>query len=171
MMIPLAILFQTVKSFLPAMLEKDHGHILNIASSVGLFTLRNLSDYSASKFGVVGFTECLDYEITFTGCKNVHTTLVCPHHIKTQLFRGCKQKWEFILFSEISILAFMVCDLSYKSQQGSTDIPCLQSLVELYVFPLWPSCCTDYTATGYTWTTAMHGFSSNRGPINSRCLF
>ena len=92
MMIPLAILFQTVKSFLPAMLEKDHGHILNIASSVGLFTLRNLSDYSASKFGVVGFTECLDYEITFTGCKNVHTTLVCPHHIKTQLFRGCKQK-------------------------------------------------------------------------------
>ena len=48
------IFLQTVKAFLPEMLEKDHGHIVSIASSAGLVGVNGLADYCASKFAAVG---------------------------------------------------------------------------------------------------------------------
>ena len=36
------------------MLEKDHGHIVSIASSAGLVGVNGLADYCASKFAAVG---------------------------------------------------------------------------------------------------------------------
>lgn len=42
------------KAFLPEMLERDHGHIVNIASSAGLVGVNGLADYCASKFAAVG---------------------------------------------------------------------------------------------------------------------
>ncbi|XP_060586691.1 epidermal retinol dehydrogenase 2-like isoform X2 [Ruditapes philippinarum] len=89
--------FWTVKCFLPAMLRRNHGHIVNIASSTGLVGLKNLSDYSSSKYGIVGFTEVLHYEIIFSGYSGVHTTLVCPSFVNTKLFDGCKYRFPRLL--------------------------------------------------------------------------
>lgn len=89
--------FWTVKCFLPSMLRRNHGHIVNIASSTGLVGLKNLADYSASKYGIVGFTEVLHYEIIFSGYSGVHTTLVCPSFVKTKLFEGCKYRFPSII--------------------------------------------------------------------------
>ncbi|XP_053382909.1 epidermal retinol dehydrogenase 2-like [Mercenaria mercenaria] len=89
--------FWTVKSFLPSMLRRNHGHIVNIASSTGLVGLKNLADYSSSKYGIVGFTEVLHYEIIFSGYSGVHTTLVCPSFVKTKLFDGCKYRFPSLL--------------------------------------------------------------------------
>jgi len=36
------------------MLEKNHGHIVSIASSAGLVGVNGLADYCASKFAAVG---------------------------------------------------------------------------------------------------------------------
>ena len=55
---------QTTKAFLPAMLEKNHGHIVTIASSAGLFGVTGLADYCASKFAAVGFDESMRNEIS-----------------------------------------------------------------------------------------------------------
>lgn len=85
--------FWTVKSFLPSMLRRNHGHIVNIASSAGLVGLNKLTDYSASKFGVVGFTEVLNYEVVYSGYSGVYTTLVCPSFIKTGMFDGCEMRY------------------------------------------------------------------------------
>lgn len=41
---------QILKAFLPAMMEKNHGHIVTIASIAGLIGAYQLTDYSASKF-------------------------------------------------------------------------------------------------------------------------
>jgi short-subunit dehydrogenase len=54
---------------------------------------QNLADYSATKYGVAGFTEVLHYEIIFSGYTGVHTTLVCPSFVKTKLFDGCKYRY------------------------------------------------------------------------------
>lgn len=54
---------QTAKAFLPTMLEKNHGHLVTIASSAGLFGVTGLADYCASKFAAVGFDETLRMEI------------------------------------------------------------------------------------------------------------
>ena len=58
---------QTVKAFLPAMLEKNHGHLVTIASSAGLFGNAGLADYCASKFAAVGFDESVRSEIAVKG--------------------------------------------------------------------------------------------------------
>lgn len=50
---------QTVKAFLPSMLEKNRGHIVSTASAAGLFGVAGLCDYCASKFAAVGFMESL----------------------------------------------------------------------------------------------------------------
>ena len=46
------------------MLEKNHGHIVTIASSAGLFGVTGLADYCASKFAAVGFDESMRNEIS-----------------------------------------------------------------------------------------------------------
>ncbi|XP_064597314.1 epidermal retinol dehydrogenase 2-like [Liolophura sinensis] len=89
--------FWTVKCFLPSMMEKNHGHVVNIASSVGLIGLSRLVDYSSSKFGVVGFSEVLHYELASSGYDGVHTTVVCPSFVKTGMFQGCKMRFRWIL--------------------------------------------------------------------------
>ena len=74
------------------MLEKNHGHIVSIASSAGLVGVCGLCDYCASKFGAVGFNESLMMELSNTGKTGVHTTLVCPFFINTGMFDGVKTR-------------------------------------------------------------------------------
>ncbi|RUS91613.1 hypothetical protein EGW08_000586 [Elysia chlorotica] len=87
----------TTKEFLPSMLENNHGHVVNMGSSAGLVGLSQLVDYSTSKFGVVGFTQTLNYELHFSGHDGVATTLVCPSFVKTGMFAGCKMEYPLIL--------------------------------------------------------------------------
>ena len=45
------------------MVSIDSGHIVTIASLSGIFASPGLTDYSASKFGAVGFDEALRLEL------------------------------------------------------------------------------------------------------------
>ena len=54
---------QTGKTFIPSMLEKNHGHIVTIASMAGKTGCAGLVDYCASKHAAVGFHESLTAEI------------------------------------------------------------------------------------------------------------
>lgn len=82
--------FWLVKSFLPAMLEKNHGHVVTIASMAGIFGQAGLCDYCASKFAAVGFDESLRNELINLNKTGVKTTVVCPYFIKTGMFEGVK---------------------------------------------------------------------------------
>lgn len=42
------IFFQTTKAFLPKMLEMNHGHIVTVASSLGLFSTAGVEVSTAS---------------------------------------------------------------------------------------------------------------------------
>ncbi|KAH9490573.1 hypothetical protein Btru_034156 [Bulinus truncatus] len=88
---------RTTKEFLPSILANNHGHIVNVSSSCGLIGLKQLVDYSASKFGVTGFTQTLNYEMHFGHHDGVYTTLVCPSYVKTGMFKGCKMAFPTIL--------------------------------------------------------------------------
>ena len=63
---------QTTKAFLPSTLENNHGHVVTIASSAGLFGVCCLCDYCASKFGLVGFNESLMMELGVRKKAGVH---------------------------------------------------------------------------------------------------
>ena len=76
--------------FLPDMIQKKEGHIVNMASAAGLMAVPDLTSYSASKFAVVGFTESLRMELRQMKLKEIHTTTVCPSLVTTGMFDGMK---------------------------------------------------------------------------------
>ncbi|KAH9496186.1 hypothetical protein Btru_010427 [Bulinus truncatus] len=85
--------FWTTKSFLPSMVSRNHGHIVTIASSAGLFGISGLSDYCASKFAAVGFDESLRNELSKQKKTGVKTTVVCPFYIRTGMFTGVRSRF------------------------------------------------------------------------------
>ncbi len=72
-----------VRAALPY-LEKNHGRIVTVASTLGLRALSDASAYCASKFGVVGFTRALSAELK----GRVGITLLIPGGMRTSFFDG-----------------------------------------------------------------------------------
>lgn len=83
--------FWTLQAFLPQMVERGSGHIVTIASSVGLAAGARVTDYAASKAAVVGLTESLRLELA-DQAPGVRTTLVCPNIMDTPLFAGAEMR-------------------------------------------------------------------------------
>lgn len=78
------------KAILPGMTARNCGNIVNVASSSGLLGMPLLSDYAASKFAEVGFSEALRREMKKFGHTGVKITCVCPYIIDTGMFHGFK---------------------------------------------------------------------------------
>jgi short-subunit dehydrogenase len=72
-----------IKNFLPNMLEKNSGHIVNVASVAASFGLPGIASYCASKFAMLGFSEGLQHELKGTG---VRVTVVSPIMVRTNFF-------------------------------------------------------------------------------------
>ncbi|KAM4622466.1 retinol dehydrogenase 10-like [Discoglossus pictus] len=71
--------FWTVKAFLPRMIELDSGHIITVASYLGLVATAYMEDFCASQFAAVGFHESLSHQLKATRADGVKTTLICPY--------------------------------------------------------------------------------------------
>eukprot|EP01102_Stenamoeba_stenopodia_P017589 TRINITY_DN632_c0_g2_i3.p1 TRINITY_DN632_c0_g2~~TRINITY_DN632_c0_g2_i3.p1 ORF type:complete len:280 (-),score=68.64 TRINITY_DN632_c0_g2_i3:86-925(-) len=89
--------FWTVQEFLPAMLSRNHGHIITIASTMGLVGSAGLTDYCSSKFAAVGFGEALRMEIMRAGKSGVWTTVICPNAISTGMFDGISPRLQWLV--------------------------------------------------------------------------
>lgn len=72
-----------VKNFLPSMINKKSGHIVNVASVAASFGLPGIASYCASKFAMLGFSEGLKHELKGTG---VGITVVSPIMVRTNFF-------------------------------------------------------------------------------------
>uniref|UniRef100_A0A672IQ97 NADP-retinol dehydrogenase n=1 Tax=Salarias fasciatus TaxID=181472 RepID=A0A672IQ97_SALFA len=83
-----------LKAFLPQMKAQNHGHIVTVASALGLFSTACVEDYCASKFGAVGFHESLTHELLAEDLDGIKTTLVCPYIVDTGMFAGCEIRKE-----------------------------------------------------------------------------
>ena len=72
-----------IKNFLPSMLKKKSGHIVNVASVAASFGLPGIASYCASKFAMLGFSEGLKHELQGSG---VGITVVSPIMVRTNFF-------------------------------------------------------------------------------------
>ena len=72
-----------IKAFLPKMLEKRSGHIVNVASVAASIGIPGMASYCASKFAMLGFSESLYHELKGTG---VGITVVSPIMVRTNFF-------------------------------------------------------------------------------------
>lgn len=77
------------KAFLPHLLERGDGAIVNVSSVFGLFGVPTQSAYNAAKFAVRGFTEALQQEVDGT---DVLITRVHPGGIKTNIVRNGRMR-------------------------------------------------------------------------------
>uniref|UniRef100_UPI00358E4D10 epidermal retinol dehydrogenase 2-like n=1 Tax=Myxine glutinosa TaxID=7769 RepID=UPI00358E4D10 len=82
--------FWTYKAFLPAMIARNHGHLVSIASAAGFLTVNGFADYCSSKFAAVGFAESVALEMIAMKKDGIKTTIVCPSFINTGMFDGYK---------------------------------------------------------------------------------
>ena len=59
----------STKAFLPLLKKATEAHIINVVSTAGLTGRENFSVYSATKFGVAGFSEALEADLKTTNVK------------------------------------------------------------------------------------------------------
>lgn len=77
-----------VRAALP-FLERAHGRVVTVASTLGLRVAGDATAYCASKFAVVGFTRALAMELA----GRVGVTLVVPGGMRTRFFDGRPEQY------------------------------------------------------------------------------
>jgi len=74
--------FNCCKAFVPAMLARRKGSVINMASIGGIVAVRDRLAYTVSKFAVVGLTKSLALDHSHEG---VRFNCICPGRVETPL--------------------------------------------------------------------------------------
>jgi short-subunit dehydrogenase len=141
------------KQFLPDMIARRSGYIVNIASAAGLLAVPRMGDYCATKFAVVGFTDSLRMEMKKYG-HPIGITCVCPSVIDTGMFAGFKAP----MFNPIlkpDYVAKKVVD-AVKKEKSYVKIPGMVIITPLMKF--FPAAFGDWLAKVTGVTKAMDHF-------------
>lgn len=73
-----------VRAFLPGMLARGSGHIVNTGSGAGVVGIPYRIQYVASKFAVTGLTEALYSEIKHLH-PGINVSVICPSYLNTRI--------------------------------------------------------------------------------------
>lgn len=88
--------FYTLKAFLPAMLRGENGGtIVTVSSVIGQVGAAQLSDYAASKAGLIALHKSLTAELKASH-PDIRTILVTPGQLSTPLFYGVQTPNSFL---------------------------------------------------------------------------
>lgn len=78
-----------MQAFLPGMIERDSGHIVNTSSVDGLVTVPLATSYNAAKHAVTALTETLHRELEGAG-SNVGVSVLCPGAVATNIVQSAR---------------------------------------------------------------------------------
>ncbi|AFA40956.1 3-oxoacyl-[acyl-carrier-protein] reductase [Wigglesworthia glossinidia endosymbiont of Glossina morsitans morsitans (Yale colony)] len=95
--------YRISKEVIPGMLKKNYGRIVNIGSVSGFVGNPGQTNYSASKFGLIGFTHSLSREVAKRG---ITVNMICPGFIDTDMTRILSEKHKEKILSFIPINRF-----------------------------------------------------------------
>ncbi|MBX3257732.1 MAG: SDR family oxidoreductase [Chitinophagaceae bacterium] len=81
---------QVTRAILPYFREQKNGMIVNISSGTGRFTLPLMSIYSASKYGLEGFSESLSFELA---AQNIKVKIIEPGMVDTNFDEATRNNY------------------------------------------------------------------------------
>jgi len=85
----LKAVFLLSKAIAPGMIERHAGHIINIGSLAGKNAFKNGSIYCASKWGLMGLTECMAEDLREYG---IRVSVICPGSVATEFGSPASKK-------------------------------------------------------------------------------
>jgi NADP-dependent 3-hydroxy acid dehydrogenase YdfG len=80
-----------MQAFLPGMVERDRGHVVNTSSIDGLVTVRNAAAYVAAKHAVGALSETIYRELEEAG-SSVGISVLCPAAVATDILNSARHR-------------------------------------------------------------------------------
>jgi len=80
-----------MQAFLPGMVERDRGHVVNTSSIDGLVTVRNAAGYVAAKHAVSALSETVYRELDEAG-SSVGISVLCPAAVATDILNSGRHR-------------------------------------------------------------------------------
>ena len=97
---------------MPAVRARGSGYIVNISSLAGKKGMSGTAAYSASKFGMIGLSQCLLEEAK---AHNIRVTALCPGYVATPLAKDADvPPSEMIQPEDIAATVLYLLDLTPK---------------------------------------------------------
>jgi len=110
--------FWTIQAFLPAMLDRNKGHIAAVSSAAAYFGTSLAAAYSASKFAIRGLMESLEWELQDLQKTGIRTTTIYPYFTQTPLLNSCSPSSRFFGNLPIDCTANSILDaILYEHQE------------------------------------------------------
>jgi 2-keto-3-deoxy-L-fuconate dehydrogenase len=78
-------MFDLTKAFIPKMIERKYGVIVNTSSVGGVVAVKDRIAYCTTKFAVVGFTKCLALDHALDG---IRANCICPGRVVTPFVKA-----------------------------------------------------------------------------------
>ncbi|TLD26980.1 hypothetical protein PspLS_04845 [Pyricularia sp. CBS 133598] len=132
--------FWTVKEFLPDMVKKNHGMVVNVSSYAAWITSPEMADYAGSKAAVMALHEALSTELKVRyKAPRVRTVIVHPGFTKTALFTGYNATQPFMIPPlEPETVAEAIVRQVLTGESGQVIAPGMgNTLGALRGFPMW----------------------------------
>ena len=89
----------SIKVFLPRMLQRGSGHIVNVASGTGVIATADPVPYITSKFAVVGLSEALYGHLSRHG---INVSVIIPTYVRTNIFSNALPRFPKKLIENLS---------------------------------------------------------------------
>ncbi|BBO74188.1 NAD(P)-dependent oxidoreductase [Desulfosarcina widdelii] len=156
----LGVMWMT-RQFLGKMMTRNSGHIVNIASASGLLGVPRQTDYCATKFAVVGYSDALRMEMKKYGCRGVKISCICPSVIDTGMFAGFTPP----LLNPLLKPADVACKIvrTVKREKDYLKIPFMVKMIPFFKVlpPSWVDWMVALTGTN----NAMDHFVGRRSEV------
>jgi short-subunit dehydrogenase len=115
------------KAFLPHLLERGAGHVVNVASVAGRVATPGAAVYGATKHGVVAFSEALSAELRPSG---ILVTAVNPGLTRTEGFPQAGRPRPFVM--DADRVARTIVDVVLRERAPEVSVPRALALLQLF---------------------------------------
>lgn len=129
------------QEFVPAMIERNHGHFVTIASSAAYFSPPMMSAYCMSKSAALTFHEQLQAEMRVVEkCPKIRTSVFTPTKVRTLLGHGLSTSKHKFLHPDLDTIqvAMSVVDALNSGESQHVSQPYITWLLPFVrAFPAW----------------------------------